>query len=805
MVAQSSIYSSPLQQAIDRHPLTVTPEAIVVDVLKLMGKLQSSSTWLDLNTSENQEIGESALLNKLKATCVLVVENQSIEAGLNNNSESSLLGIFTTNDIVKLIATGKISHLQNLSENAKIAEVMSSNVVTLKESEAQDLFTALSLFRQHKISHLPVLDSKNQIIGIVTPERIRKVLQPSNILKLRRVSEVNNDTVTVTAPETASLLQVSQMMSEQQIGGVIITKKKKVKTQKNEIEKPVGIITNDLLVQAYFIDMDLATVPVKKVMKIPLNCLKKTDSLWDAHKKMLQEQVSVLIVCSQQGELLGTVNQTNLLQVLDPTVMFGLVRKLRIDANRRQAEKFDLLRNRNIQLEKEIQARTAEIQEQLERARLLAQIALRIHQSLNLDEIIHAAVTEVQQFLKADRVVLFQVESPEVAKIVAESVDNHCNSWMGEIISSECLMSNFQGDQNQIQAVSDLEQTDLTTEKFIELKQKQVKAFLNVPISQDGQLWGIMCTQEYSGVREWQPSEMDLLQQLATQLAIAIQQAQLYQQVQTLNTDLEKQVQERTAQLRQKVKELEQLNILKDDFLSTVSHELRTPLSNMKMAIHMLKVFPINERCQQYLNILDTECKREIELITDLLDLQRLEAGAESIPLDTIDLISWLPTILEPFKSRAQERQQNLKIEYSQKPPKIISNNNSLGRILAELLNNACKYTQNGEEIIFSVDYKQSKWSKKKSGETSPLIKFLISNQSEIPESELPKIFNKFYRVPNADPWRQGGTGLGLALVKKLVEQLSGNLFVTSSNGWTTFTVELPISSNFTTTRPSLS
>ncbi len=789
MIAQSSMYSSPLQQAIDFHPLTVTPETPLVDVLKLMSKLNNSCPLPNVNTSENEQVDRSILSNQEKTTSVLVVKKIPEQQEQNHNSQSSLLGIFTASDLVKLIATDKLNNLQNLSEDVHISQVMTSKVITLQESDDQDLFTALSLFRKHKVSHLPVLDSKGKIVGVVTPEKIRQVLQPSNILRLRRVNEVKNDSVTVTISGTASLLKVSQLMAENQVNSVIITQKKKVETK--SIEKPIGIIGNDDIAQAYFIDMDLAKIPVKKVMKTQMNFLQSTDSLWDAHKKMLQTQVQLLIVCSKQGELLGTVNQTSLLQVLDPTVMFGLVRKLRADVNQLQAEKFELLRSRNAELEKEVQARTAEIQEQLERDRLLAKIALRIHQSLNLNEIINAAVTEVQQFLKADRVVLFEVKSTKVTKIVAESVDNNCNSWMGDRASSESLMSSLKIKKNKIQAVADIEQTDLATEQITSLQQKQVKAFLIVPISQDEQLWGIMCTQEYSGTREWQPSEIDLLQQIATQLAIAIQQAQLYQQVQTLNTDLERQVQERTAELEQKVKELQLLNILKDDFLSTVSHELRTPLSNMKMAIHMLKVFPLPEKGEKYLNVLDTECKREIELITDLLDLQRLEAGTESIALDTIDLTTWLPSIMEPFKSRVKERQQILKTTYPKKLPKIRSNHNSLGRILAELLNNACKYTENGGEIKFTIESNQKKNSKKSLSETVAPIKFIVSNPSEIPESELPKIFNKFYRVPNADPWKQGGTGLGLALVKKLVEQLNGNILVTSTNGWTTFTVEI--------------
>lgn len=792
MVARSSIYSSPLQQAIDPYPLTMTPDTPLVDVLQLISKLQNSCAVPDVSTLEN-EVHQSILLNKEKATCVLVVKNKSVKEVPEHNTQFSLLGIFTTSDIVRLIANGKINNLENLSKNICLGEVMTSNVVTLKESEDQDLFTALSLFRKYKIAHLPVLDSQKQIVGVVTPEKIRQVLQPSNILRLRRINEVKNDCVTVTSFKTASLLKVSQLMSEYKVSSVIITQKRKLQTQKTEIEEPIGIVTKDNIVQAYFLNMDLAKIPVQKVMKTELNFLNSTDSLWDAHKKMLHEQVQILVVCSKQGELLGTVNQTNLLQVLDPTVMFGLVRKLRADVNQLQAEKFALLRSRNAELEKEVQARTAEIQEQLERDCLLAKIALRIHQSLNLNEIINAAVTEVQQFLKADRVVLFQVKSSTVTKIVAESVDSNCYSWMGNQASFGYLMSNLKVKKNKSYAVDDIAQTDLPVEQVTSLKEKQVKAFLIVPICQDGQVWGIMCTQEYSGIREWQPSEIDLLQQLATQLAIAIQQAQLYQQVQTLNTDLERQVQERTSELEQKVKELEQLNILKDDFLSTVSHELRTPLSNMKMAIHMLKVYPVPEKVQQYLKILDTECKREIELISDLLDLQRLEAGQESIALETINLNTLLPTILEAFKSRAKERKQILNSKYPKQLPSIYSNNNSLGRILAELLNNACKYTQDGGEIMFLVEKKDKKSSKKSLSETPSYIKFIVSNPSQIPESELPKIFNKFYRVPNADPWKQGGTGLGLALVKKLVEQLNGNMIASSSNGWTTFTVELPM------------
>jgi signal transduction histidine kinase len=291
-------------------------------------------------------------------------------------------------------------------------------------------------------------------------------------------------------------------------------------------------------------------------------------------------------------------------------------------------------------------------------------------------------------------------------------------------------------------------------------------------------------------VRFWNDDERGLVKTIADQCAIAIHQAQLYQRVQDLNTDLERQVQERTAQLRQKMQELERLNNLKDDFLSTVSHELRTPMSNIKMAIHMLNQFPLEPRQKRYIDILDAECGRETELINDLLDLQRLEAGVNPIGVDDLHLQSWLPKALETFHSRCGERQQIFTTALDPKLPTIKTDRACLERILAELLNNAYKYTPQGGEISLQIYYLPSERS---------MVRFMVANQAEIPMQELPKIFDKFYRIPNADPWKQGGTGLGLALVKRLTEQLQGNIGVNSAQGITTFTVELPQCPSFNT------
>lgn len=251
------------------------------------------------------------------------------------------------------------------------------------------------------------------------------------------------------------------------------------------------------------------------------------------------------------------------------------------------------------------------------------------------------------------------------------------------------------------------------------------------------------------------------------------------------------QMRERTLELEAQMAELQKLNRMKDDFLSTVSHELRTPMANMKLAIWMLKSCQSYEKRESYLRILEAECARETDLITDLLDMQRLEAGMGTMLSESIVLSDWLPCIMESFSVRTQERQQSLTLEVLPDLPPLIADSRSLERILMELLNNACKYTPPGQDIVVRAGRGP------RSSGAWPTIELSVCNGGvEIPMKELPRIFEKFYRIPNHDPWKQGGTGLGLALVKKMVEQVGGTISVLSHSGNTTFAVELPQAPN---------
>lgn len=249
------------------------------------------------------------------------------------------------------------------------------------------------------------------------------------------------------------------------------------------------------------------------------------------------------------------------------------------------------------------------------------------------------------------------------------------------------------------------------------------------------------------------------------------------------------------------VSEMEKLNRLKDEFLSTVSHELRTPLTNMKMAIQMLGITlnmnvdgnqALESRIQQkeakaarYFQILNNECEREINLISNFLDLQKLDINSKPLVLETVHIKEWVVKVVGLFKARNRNCLRNLYVDVAPDLPQLVSDPFSLERILIELLTNACKFSPADEEIVVSARLK------------SQDIELRVTNTGvEIPASELPRIFDKFYRIPSNDPWKQGGTGLGLALVQKLTKCLGGSIEVESASNGTCFTLLIPINSN---------
>jgi len=479
-----------------------------------------------------------------------------------------------------------------------------------------------------------------------------------------------------------------------------------------------------------------------------------------------------------------------------------------------QLELYQQVQCANAELEHQVKIRTAELQLASEFEATLKRITDRVRDNLDEDQILQTAVRELAIGIGVTgcNAAIYDLEN-RTSKVSYEYTDS-----LMPLQGRTVIMDNFPEGYRQLLQGYYFQFCSLVPNPL-----RGYVAMLACPIVDDqgvlGDLW--LVSQKH---RAFNDQDIRLVQQVANQCAIAIRQARLYQKAQA------------------QVEALETLNLLKDDFLSTVSHELRTPMSNIKLATQMLEINLERQHLLdnpssplgRYFQILKNECQREISLINDLLDLSRLETGADTPIWQTVDLATWIPRLVQPFLERAHSQNQIFQLDLLLNPPSFITDPSRLERILSELLSNACKYTPTGETITLSVQLIQpkvsalSKDSLRESSAMSgnnwgglttampddqgasaiaspkPSLSFQISNSGvEISPEQLTRIFDKFYRIPNNDPWKHGGTGLGLALVKKLVEPLGGSIQATSCDRLTRIMVELPLHQTTTPFQPT--
>jgi CBS domain-containing protein len=299
-----------LEKAIDRHPLMVPPTTLLTEAIALLGKTPYQQ-WTTTNEPELSKFVEK----EVRTSCVLVTEEQK------------LLGILTERDIVRLTAQ-QIDFV-----TITVAEVIIHPIITLSQRSVQDIFAVLFLFRRYRIRHLPILDSQEQLIGVVSHESIRQILRPANLLRFRRVADVMTNQV-IQAPLTVNVLELAQLMSEHRVSCVVITQRN---TENNQ--NPVGIVTERDIVQLQALQIDLLNMPAEMVMSTPLFLLSPEDSLWTAHQEMQTRKVGRLVVSWNWGQNLGIVTQTSLLRVFDPMEMYGVIENLQQTIQQLMAER----------------------------------------------------------------------------------------------------------------------------------------------------------------------------------------------------------------------------------------------------------------------------------------------------------------------------------------------------------------------------------------------------------------------------------------------------------------------------------
>lgn len=228
-------------------------------------------------------------------------------------------------------------------------------------------------------------------------------------------------------------------------------------------------------------------------------------------------------------------------------------------------------------------------------------------------------------------------------------------------------------------------------------------------------------------------------------------------------------------------KKMKELNRLKSRFFANISHEFRTPLTLIMSPVQQLQSSVPNKEQQTQLHLINTNANRMLELVDQLLELSKIESGTLKVILKKGNLYSFLNALMEPYQFRAKE--ENIPFEVDIKPlgKDYFFDRDILTKIVVNLLTNAFKYRDKDTPVTFSAKV------------TSEQLQLKISNATnQLKKGDLQRIFGRFYQ--NND--KSMGFGIGLALIKDLVELYEGSISVRLNNGKATFLVELPLHKN---------
>ena len=475
-----------------------------------------------------------------------------------------------------------------------------------------------------------------------------------------------------------------------------------------------------------------------------------------------------------------------------------------------------------------------QLRQQAQHQTLIDQLTLAVHRSGSLHQILRLATEGIAQALQVDQsmVLLLRYSDPLFKNLSRTQIPKVrvtvMSEWPPSCEPAESLESDIASDSETSKRPSPsfwMSECGLCQQVFAHSPQplvvsdrhefptidpaigvapifnpEEMPACLLAPLESQGTVLGFLLLQHHQP-RSWQPEELKLVELVGAHVSTAIIQTQTLRQVQAL-------VEERTAQLqrsldvqaklyektRQQIDQLRQLNQLKDEFLSTMSHELRTPLTSMTLAIRMLRQPELPpERRAKYLDILEEQCNQETTLINDLLTLQQLESKQVSVHLQKINLNRMIEDLVPAFEQKWADRGLSLVVDLPKRSLMLQSDADSLSRILFEILTNAGKYSEPGTTVHLSANQQVDPET-----HLDQVVLSFSNTGPGISPTELPYIFDKFRRGEGVTQQAIQGVGLGLALVKSLVQHLNGAIAVVScpseqtESCKTRFTITLP-------------
>ncbi len=280
--------------------------------------------------------------------------------------------------------------------------------------------------------------------------------------------------------------------------------------------------------------------------------------------------------------------------------------------------------------------------------------------------------------------------------------------------------------------------------------------------------------------------DTELISILADQIGQAVENARLFEQAYRAQQALEAKVQERTKQLSSALSDVQTISRNKSEFISAVSHELRTPLTSIKGYAALLIAGTIGEiplKVKERLEKINKQSDNLVDLINNLLDISRIESGKTEMKLTPHLIYPIVENVHDLLVPQMKDKNILFVNKIPANSPAVLIDVGQIERVFINLINNAIKFTHDGGSIKLTALSESDKTT------------FSVSDTGiGISKENINQLFNEFYRIENEINQNVKGTGLGLALCKKIIEAHNGQIWVESQLGkGTTFFFTLPI------------
>lgn len=402
------------------------------------------------------------------------------------------------------------------------------------------------------------------------------------------------------------------------------------------------------------------------------------------------------------------------------------------------------------------------IADQERKERLTNSITAAIRRSMNLEEILQVAAQELGQALHGHRCLIYRCKATDAtAELQHEFTRPKTTSLVGQTWSLQ--------DNPLFQAVLQTQESlyveDIPTDTRLQpaqslktlLHKASVRSLLMVPVLYQARLLGIIelhhC--DLATAHVWSDHELSLVEAIATQVGVALIQAEAYADLEDLN------------------RQLEALDRTRSNLIAITGHELRTPLSTIQVCLESLATEPdmAPELREVMLSSALTDAERMRKLVQDFLMLSKLESGRVEWHLEPLPLQECIELSLSSIHARqSQEQLPKIKTRVSPELPLVQADGEWLVEVLSKLLDNACKFTQANGKITVTAEHNGGQ-----------MLEVTIADTGRGIEPErLETVFDRFYQEEGALRRTTGGTGLGLAICRQIVNNLGGRIWAES-------------------------